>query len=738
MKQQMASKQSNSPPAQSVVSAYYSPDQILDELEIHQIELSMQNEALRQALETSEILRDRYADLYEFSSLGNLTIADDGLIRKINTKASILLGVNKVKALRMGFSQFVSKNDIERWEKMFIAMKSGSTFKEQHFEMTLVRSDGSIIYAHLHCLRRQPENEGPLLRMALVDVTKFKLAASEMRIAAIAFDSQEGMLITNRHATILRVNATFTKITGYSEEEVKGKNPSLLQSGRQNEQFYEQMWRAINLTGFWEGEIWNKRKNGEVYPEHLTISAVKDRSGNITNYVATLTDITMSSKAANEIQRLAFFDQLTGLPNRQLLLDRLLQALALSERSGKAGSLLFIDLDNFKTLNDTLGHAIGDILLQKVADRLVSSVRQGDTVARLGGDEFVVLLENLSALPIEAVKQTEIVTTKIIEELNKPYMLASQEYINTPSIGATMFSGDGQNMEELLKQADIAMYQAKKEGRNTARFFDHLMQTIITEREAMKVDLNIALAKSQFKLYYQLQATHTGQTVGAEALIRWEHPERGLVSPMEFIPYAEESKLILAIGLWVLETACSQLKKWEGNPLTSTLQLAVNVSSRQFRQRNFVEEVVSAMKRTAINPSRLKLELTDSLVLEDVDDTINKMNMLKKEGVRFSMDDFGTGFSSMAYLTQLPLSQIKIDQTFVRNIGVRKSDAIIIQTIIGMAKNLEFEVIAEGVETEQQRAFLELNQCPLCQGYLFSKPVPIEEFEALLKKRFRS
>ncbi len=712
--------------------AVYSSEEILHELKVHQIELEMQNEALRQSQEALEISRDRYIDMYEFSPVGKVTISEDGLISEINLKASSLLGVDRANLVHKRFSHFVAKSDVDRWHRLFLSIKQDSTLKEQHFEMSLVRGDGSAIDTHLHCLYRQIENEAPLVRLTLVDISKFKKAETELRIAAIAFDSQEGMMITDANAAILRVNASFTKITGYTEEEVKGKSPSILRSGRQTNQFYEQMWRGIHQTGYWEGEIWNKRKNGEIYPEHLTISSVNCRKGNLTNYVATLTDITLSSAAAEEIKRLAFFDQLTGLANRQLLMDRLLQALASSGRSGKVGGLLFIDLDNFKTINDTLGHAIGDILLKKVADRLVAIVRQDDTVARLGGDEFVVMLENLSESPIEAATLTEAVTAKILDVLNKPYLLATGEYHSTPSIGVTMFNGKEQVMEELLKQADIAMYQAKKEGKNTVRFFDQLMQTSITDRAALNVDLRIALEKCQFKLYYQLQATHTGQPVGAEALIRWEHPVRGLVTPLDFIPYAEESSLILVIGQWVLETACNQLKIWEGDPLTCDLQLAVNVSSRQFRQRNFVEQVLAVLNATVIDPSKLKLELTESLVLENVDDTIIKMNALKEIGVRFSMDDFGTGFSSLAYLTQLPLSQIKIDQAFVRNIGVRKSDAVVIQTIIGMAKSLEIEVIAEGVETESQRAFLEQNDCPLCQGYLFSKPVAIEEFEALM------
>jgi len=445
-----------------------------------------------------------------------------------------------------------------------------------------------------------------------------------------------------------------------------------------------------------------------------------------------ITDITDHKQAEEEIKHLAFYDALTQLPNRRLMQDRLQQAMATSARSGKYGALLFIDLDHFKTLNDTLGHDIGDLLLQQVAQRLVTCVREGDTVARLGGDEFVVMLEDLSENPQEAAAQTEAIGEKIIFALNQTYQLGSHESRSTPSIGATLFSAHQETVDELLKRADIAMYQAKAAGRNTLRFYDPEMQAIVTARVIMDADLRRALAESQFDLYYQAQVNHAGRILGAEVLIRWRHPKRGLILPLEFIPLAEENGLILPIGQWVLESTCAQLKAWENNLRTQHLQLAVNVSARQFRQPDFVAQVRQALQSCAINPARLKLELTESLVLDNIDDTIARMQSLKEIGVRFSMDDFGTGYSSLSYLTQLPLHQLKIDQSFVRNIGVKTTDAVIVQTIIGMAHNLGIEVIAEGVETEAQRAFLEQLSCLFCQGYLFGRPMPLGEFEQLL------
>jgi diguanylate cyclase (GGDEF)-like protein/PAS domain S-box-containing protein len=559
-------------------------------------------------------------------------------------------------------------------------------------------------------------------------------AAAENRIAATAFESQEGMLITDANNLILRINQAVTYITGYTDEELLGKDPSIFSSGRHDANFYAAMWKIINSTGTWEGELWNRRKNGEIYPEFITITAVKDKDGSVMNYVATFSDKTISKAAEEEIKHLAFFDSLTQLPNRRLLVDRLQQALASSVRTNQEGALLFIDLDNFKSLNDSLGHDVGDMLLQQVAQRLKSCVREGDTVARFGGDEFVVMLEDLSEHTLEAAEQTELVGQKILVTLNQPYQLASFKHHSTPSIGATLFGDQQHSIDELLKQADIAMYQAKKAGRNTLCFFDPEMQNIINAHAAMEEELHLALENLQFQLYYQIQVDDSRRPLGAEALIRWMHPERGLVSPAQFIPLAEETGLILPIGQWVLEEACAQLKVWEQDALTSELVVAVNVSAKQFRQADFVSQVQAAVQLHEINPKRLKLELTESLLLENIEGIIATMSVLKKIGIQFSLDDFGTGYSSLSYLKRLPLDQLKIDQSFVRDIAIDSSDRAIVQTIIAMAHSLNLDVIAEGVETEDQRQFLLHKGCTHYQGYLFSKPVPIDEFEILLKQ----
>jgi diguanylate cyclase (GGDEF)-like protein/PAS domain S-box-containing protein len=606
-------------------------------------------------------------------------------------------------------------------------------YQEGFYLLTL-----SQVYSHREWTKEEIDFLDSVSKLIQIALEKIRLLAehkkteSDMRVAAFAFESQEGMLITDENNLILRVNQSFTHITGYTVEEVLGKNPSLLASGRHDAHFFATLWESLNVNGTWEGEIWNRRKNGEIFPEHMIITAVRDTHNCLTNYVATFNDITDSKAAEEEIRNLAFYDPLTRLPNRRLLTDRMSHAFASSARSGRKGALLFLDLDNFKTLNDTLGHVMGDLLLQQVAQRLCSCVREGDTVVRLGGDEFVVMLEDLSELSFEAAAQTETIGEKILTTLNVPYQLAEREFRNTPSIGATLFNGHQNGVDDLFKQADIAMYQSKKAGRNTLRFFDPKMQDTINTRVALEGELNQALANHQFHLYFQIQVNSLNKPIGAETLIRWLHPIRGLVSPAQFIPLAEETGLILSIGEWVLETACAQLKAWQNCELTCNLALAVNVSAQQFRLPNFVVQVSSMVQHYAINPKLLKLELTESMLLEDIEDIISTMSALKEIGVRFSLDDFGTGYSSLQYLKRLPLNQLKIDQSFVRDLVIDKSDKAIVRTIIAMAHSLDLNVIAEGVETEEQRLSLIEMNCSLFQGYLFGKPVPIVEFESLL------
>ncbi|MFA7281354.1 MAG: EAL domain-containing protein [Sterolibacterium sp.] len=579
--------------------------------------------------------------------------------------------------------------------------------------------------------------QGRAIRVAgsTSDITERRTAEEQLRKLSLAVEqSPESIVITNLKADIEYVNEAFIRNTGYSRDEVIGKNPRILHSGKTSPETFAGLWEAMTQGQPWKGEFHNRRKDGSEYFEQAVITPIRQADGSITHYVAVKEDITARKAAEEKINTLAFYDPLTNLPNRRLLLDRLQQALASSTRSERYGALLFIDLDNFKTLNDTLGHDIGDLLLQQVAQRLTGCVREGDTVSRLGGDEFVVMLEDLSASARDAATQAETVGEKILARLNQAYQLASYEHRSTPSIGVTLFVGHQGNIDELLKRADMAMYQAKAAGRNTLRFFDPEMQSIVTKRAALEADLHEAVWKNQFLLYYQAQVIGEGVLTGAEALLRWRHPERGMVSPADFIPLAEETGLILPLGHWVLQTACQQLAIWARQPEMAHLTVAVNVSARQFSLSNFVEEVLAIIEHNGANPQRLKLELTEGLLVDDVEDIISKMTALKVRGVGFSMDDFGTGYSSLSYLKRLPLDQLKIDQGFVRNILTDPNDAAIAKMVVALAESMGLTVIAEGVEIEAQRNFLAHHGCHAYQGYLFSRPLPLAEFESFAQR----
>lgn len=566
----------------------------------------------------------------------------------------------------------------------------------------------------------------------MLDITERKRMEGNLRQAATVFESSaEGVIITTPDGSIIAINRAFIQITGYDENDVIGRNPRLLQSGRHDKNFFQEMWETLSRNGRWQGEIWNRRKNGEAHPVWISIIAVKDEQDQVSNYVATFADITQRKQHEENIQRLAFSDPLTSLPNRRLLLDRLQQALAASLRNKCHGALFFIDLDDFKDLNDTLGHDKGDLLLQQVAQRLATCVREGDTVARPGGDEFVVVLKDLSAQRVKATGQAELTGEKILATLNLPYLLNDYLHHSTASIGVTLFNGESKGVDELLKQADLAMYQAKGAGRNALRFFDPQMQTEVAARVTMESNLRQGLLENQFILHYQPQVDQHGHITGAEALLRWKHPQRGMVAPSEFISLAEETGLILPLGLWVLETACRQLSAWAKLPATAHLTLAVNISVRQFRQPDFVGQVVQTLGGTGADPHRLKLELTESLLVNDMEDIVDKMTALRATGVGFSLDDFGTGYSSLSYLKRLPLDQLKIDQCFVKGLLIDRSDAAIAKMIVVLGQSLGIAVIAEGVEIAAQRDLLARQGCHAYQGYLFSRPLPIDAFDQL-------
>jgi diguanylate cyclase (GGDEF)-like protein/PAS domain S-box-containing protein len=609
----------------------------------------------------------------------------------------------------------------ETWFELSVAKKNTDGGKDGTF-ILISRDITSRMQAKL-----QIEESERLAKRALEDLRHQKFALDQHAIVAI----------TDVRGDITYVNSKFCEISQFSKEELLGRNHRILNSGFHSKEYFTDMYRSIASGKVWKGEIRNRAKDGSYYWLATTIVPFLGEDGKPIQYIALRTDITETKASEEQIRQLAFYDSLTGLPNRRLLQDRLKQAMATSARSGSHGALMFLDLDHFKDINDTKGHETGDMLLVEVSTRIRKEVREGDTVARLGGDEFVVILESLSTELLEAVSQADVIAEKIRYAIGQVCRLTDQEFSVGTSIGISMFRNHEESINDLLKHADTAMYRAKNAGRNAVCFYDPAMQQSIEARTQLVYDMRIALRLKQFELYFQAQvgSVRNEQCHAAEVLLRWKHPERGFISPATFIPIAEESGLILQIGQWVMEAACAQLRTWQSMDGLREIKLSVNVSSKQFKQNDFVEKLVSLIECYAIDPTKLKLELTESLVIDDVDGCIRKMNELKGLGITFSMDDFGTGYSSLSYLKRLPLDQIKIDQSFVRDITSSKNDEAIVKAIIAIGDAMGVSVIAEGVETEAQLAFMEIHGCHEFQGYLFSKPVPLAEFESFLKQR---
>lgn len=586
--------------------------------------------------------------------------------------------------------------------------------------------DGSYRWIHENLIRVHPVNgNGDEIFGAWMDITSYKQAEEELRLAATTFESLQGIMVTDRDANILRVNRAFTEICGYTAEEVIGKNPRILQSGKQGKEFYRKLWHNLLAEGRFEGEIWNRRKDGTIFPGWQCITAVKNESGQTTHYVGIFSDISDQKRNEEKITKLAFYDPLTKLPNRLLLMDRINHEIALASRHKKFGAIIFLDLDRFKLLNDSQGHQVGDELLIQVAHRLQRMIRGEDSPSRLGGDEFVLLIHANSDSLSEAADNALTIADKVNRALNDPYILHGSEYHFTASIGITLFPEHGYQAQDLIQQADTAMYRSKDKGKNTVSFYDTSMQETADRRLETEKELRLAIAQNQLTLHYQPQVDTEGRMIGVEALIRWHHPEKGLIAPSEFIPIAEETNLITRIGAWVIRTACQQMKSWEANGLNLE-HVAINVSSRQFRQNDFVETVQAIIADIGVNPGKLMLELTENVLIDDIQDTVAKMLALKNVGLTFSIDDFGTGYSSLIYLKQLPLSQLKIDKNFIRDISSDANDEIIVETIIAMAHQLKIQVIAEGVESFEQVQFLLDRNCNAFQGFYFYRPMPAD------------
>jgi diguanylate cyclase (GGDEF)-like protein/PAS domain S-box-containing protein len=576
------------------------------------------------------------------------------------------------------------------------------------------------------------ELDGRVVLQATVrDVSERKRAEGRLRLAAGVFDgSHDGIMVVDRYRKIIAVNPAFTRITGYAPEEVVGQTPRVLSSGRHGREFYETMWAAIERDAAWEGELWNRRKDGLTYPEWLSISIIRDTAGEVSHYIGVFSDISSQKADQERIHFLAYYDALTQLPNRSLLADRFQQAAAMVQRSRRMLAVLFIDLDRFKQVNDSLGHQTGDELLKVVAERLADCLRESDTLARLGGDEFVLLLPDT-----EVAEDAVVVAEKCKCALSLPVMVAGHELRVTPSIGIALCPQDGETLDVLLRNADTAMYAAKDAGRNTFQFFTGDMNARIFARMLLESEMRQGLERGEFVLHYQPQVdVGRGRIIGVEALVRWQHPTQGLVYPGSFIAVAEETGLIVPLGDWVLRQACQQNAAWQAAGLPPIV-VAINVSALQFRMKDFYASIMAGMMLAGLDARWLELELTESILIEDVDETLRMLDRLKGLGVSLSVDDFGTGYSSLSYLKRFPVDKLKVDQSFVRDLTDDADDRAIAASIIAMGHRLGLRVVAEGVETAEHLAILRDEHCDEYQGYFFSRPVPADEIEKLLREQ---
>ena len=667
-----------------------------------------------------------------------ITVNQDLRLIYFNNEAAFIFGYPLNEQMNSNFYKLILpsdvyeniKNDVAKFLKTHI-----SSYIGKRIEVMARHADGSDIPIEFSLIGIKHQNSYHF-NSFIRDLSFKNKSLEEVRFSTMSSSGIEAIAITDVEMRILRVNQAFMDMTGYSPVDVIGSKPHIFESSEHEDDFYSDILNKMNANGSWVGEVWGKRKNGETFPQHLTITRLKDSNDAFVNYSFSFSDISQAKKSTEDILALAFYDPLTKLPNRRLLIDRLKQALETSTRTGLKGAVIFIDLDNFKTLNDTLGHDAGDLFLQNVANRLQTCIRKVDTLARIGGDEFVIILEGLGGLGQIPSKQVALVANKILDAINTPCELIGNKTQISTSLGATLFNNHSESIDELLKQADIAMYQAKKAGRNTYRFFDQNMQKDISSRVTLENALRGAIENNQFELYYQQQIDHNNKPIGAEALIRWNHPTLGIILPGKFIPLAEEVGLIQSIGEWVLDTAFTELKRWEELPHAKNQTISINISATQFQRLDFVESIQALIKSKAIDSSKIKLELTESILLNDINDCVMKTNDLRKFGIEFSLDNFGTGYSSLSCLTQLPLSELKIDQSLTQNINVPSHlDGVTIETILVMAKNLGLRVIAEGVETIEQRSFLERRGCYAFQGFLFGKPLPRNEYDVSIKKR---
>ncbi|MDD5285963.1 MAG: EAL domain-containing protein [Desulfuromonadaceae bacterium] len=675
------------------------------------------------------IQSERSGTVFQNLAEGVICFDRHGKIESLNQAALETFGYSAAELKYRDIMILFSKTGVPESDFSVSTLIAFDAGKSSHIVKDLIgkRKDGGIFNLDL-LVSELKQGEIYLFIGIMRDTEDLKRSEKELILAAKVFENMnEAIGVTDEYNNYISINPAFTKITGYTPEEVMGKNPMLMASERHDTEFYKRMWDSINENGEWHGELWERRKNSEVYPKWLSMVAVKDSQERLLNYISVFSDISERKAADERIHFMAHHDELTGLPNRALLHDRILQAIMSAPRLKRKVAILFLDLDRFKNINDTLGHSIGDLLLQSVAERLKGCMRSSDTVARLGGDEFIAVIPDLNDGAHAAT-----IAQKILDSISNHFVIREIELHTTASIGISIFPDDGTANEELIANADVAMYRAKESGRNHYQFFAPAMNDSSYERLTMENKLRRALERQEFVLHYQPQVnSETGRIIGAEALVRWRHPEMGLVPPGMFIPIAEESGLIVSIGEWVLREACRQSKAWQQEGL-SPIVLAVNLSAVQFRQKNLTEMVADALQTSGLEACWLELEITESGIMQNSESAINTLHSLKQMGLKLSIDDFGTGYSSLSYLKKFPIDKLKIDQSFVRDITTDQDDAAIVAAIIGMAKSLKLRVIAEGVETRDHLNFLNSNGCFEMQGYYFSQPVPADEFELLL------
>lgn len=695
---------------------------LLHELQVNQIELEMQNEALREARTAAEIAVERYVELYEYAPIAYFTLSSDGVIQQTNFRGGRLLGIEPYKISGQYFANSVSSSCWPVFkafmEKVFSSDGTQSCEISLHTGNCLrwVAIEASVDSTRKTCLA------------AVLDISESKRVEQELQLAATIYLAlDEAIMVANEDNRIITVNAAFTRLTGYTEAEVIGKSTSLLKSGRQDANFYREMWNQLNAKGHWQGEIWDKRKNGTDYLASLSISVVYNGRGEVIRRVAMFTDITDKKHAEETIRIQANYDPLTGLPNRRLFHDRLQQTIKKSRRANQTLALMFLDIDHFKDVNDTLGHDMGDNLLKEAAQRLKGCVRESDTLARLGGDEFTVILgEQQEFNSIDRVAQ------KILSCMMAPFQLGSERCYVTASIGITLYPDDAVKVDELLKKADQAMYAAKQQGRNRYCYFTSAMQDKAETRLGLAKDLRTALADNEFWVAYQaIVELASGDIQKAEALIRWQHPTRGLVSPADFIPIAEDTGMILEIGEWLFRQAANQVALWRANGRPQ-FQISVNKSPIQFHNNDDSHTSWSDyIQSKGLLGDCIAVEITEGLLLDASSIVSEKLLAFRDAGIQVSIDDFGTGYSSLSYLKKFDIDYLKIDQMIVANLSANSTEMALCEAMILMAHKLGLKVIAEGIETQEQRDLLLHAGCDYGQGYLFSKPMPAKDFEKL-------